>query len=337
MMRMSRHSSLSPLLVALAILNPVRLEADYPQHPRVEYLRTVPSVREFTKPRGFLSKLITWAAGQDDDKPELLRPYATTQDSTGRLLVADPGQHGVHIYDFERRKYQFLKGPRGRELESPIDLACDANDDIYVSDSVRKRIYVFDTRGRFLRMIGEGQPDARLERPTGMALDRVARRIYVTDTLRHQLIVFGTDGSLLRTIGRRGSAAGEFNFPTAVTLSAGKVYVVDALNFRVQAFTPDGRFINSFGQLGIQTGTLNRPKGIAADTDGNLYVVDALFETVQVFDPAGRLLYYFGSSGTGPGQFQLPTGIFIDRRNVIFVADSANRRVQVFRYRRAGQ
>lgn len=336
-MMMSRHRYLRLFLIATAALGQLPLEAATLSYPRVEYLKTVPSVREFTKPRGFFSKMLTWLAGPADDKPELLRPYATTHDSTGRLLVADPGQHGVHIYDFEKQKYRFLKGPRGKTLESPIDVACDVNDDIYVSDSVRKQIYVFDTRGRFLRMIGGSGPDARLQRPTGMALDRAARRIYVTDTLRHQLLVFGMDGSLIRAIGKRGPEAGEFNFPTAVTLSAGKVYVVDAMNFRIQAFTLDGQFLNAFGQLGIQSGTLNRPKGIAADTDGNLYIVDALFETVQVFDSGGRLLYYFGSTGTGPGQFQLPSGISIDNRNIIYVADSQNRRVQVFRYRRAGE
>jgi DNA-binding beta-propeller fold protein YncE len=322
-------------LAAAAI--PIPTLAAASAQPRVEYLRTVPSVKEFTKPRGFFSKMITLLAGPDEDKPELLRPYSTTQDSIGRLLVTDPGEHGVHIYDFEKRKYQFLNGPRGKRMASPIDVACDSNDDIYVTDSVRRQIYVFNVKGRFLRTIDGTSSDARLLRPTGIALDREARRIYVTDTLRHQLLVFGMDGSLIRAIGRRGREAGEFNFPTAVTLSGGKIYVVDAMNFRIQAFTMDGQFVSAFGQRGTQSGTLNRPKGIAADTDGNLYVVDALFETVQVFSPAGQLLYYFGSSGSEDGQFQLPSGISIDDRNRIYVADSQNRRIQVFRYRRAGQ
>ena len=315
----------------------VQLRTPAVGQPRIEYLRTVPSVREFTKPRGLLSKIVNWVAGPDNDKPELLRPFATAQDSVGRLLIADPGAHGVHIFDFEKRKYQFLKGPRGKQMESPIDVACDRNDDIYVSDSMRRRIYVFDQRGRFLRNIDGIGADARMQRPTGMALDRVARRIYITDTLRHQLLVLGMDGSLIRAIGARGSGPGEFNYPTAVTLSEGKVLVVDAMNFRIQTFTPEGQFVNAFGQLGSQSGTLNRPKGIAADTDGNIYVVDALFETVQVFDANGRLLYYFGSTGAEPGQFHLPSGIAIDERNRIYVADSQNRRVQVFLYRSAGK
>jgi sugar lactone lactonase YvrE len=339
---MVRHNYIRYLLIAAAWLLPIPAQAVAPARGTVQYLRTIPSVREFTKPRGFFSKLLTLVAGPADDKPEIMRPYATTLDSIGRLLVADPGQKGVHIYDFEKHKYQFLKGPRGRALESPMDVACDTNDDIYVTDSVRKQVYVFDLRGRFLRTIGGsgrpgGDPSAQLQRPTGMVLDRVARRLYLTDTLRHQVLVFGLDGSLIRAIGQRGTGPGEFNYPTALTLSAGKLYVVDAMNFRVQAFTPDGRFLNSFGKPGDQTGTLNRPKGIAADTDGNLYIADASFETVQVFDPDGHLLYYFGSTGTKPGQFQLPSGISITDRNIIYVADSLNRRVQVFRYTRPAQ
>jgi DNA-binding beta-propeller fold protein YncE len=300
----------------------------------VEYVRTIPSVHEFTKPRGFFSKLVQFVAGAPDEKPEVVRPYSTTHDSAGRLIVADPGIRGVHIYDFEKQKYQFLKGPRGNAFASPIDVACDAADNIYVTDSTRARIYVFDSKGKFLRFIGGTNQEPRLQRPTGMALDKAAKRIYLTDTLRHQVLVLGLDGSLIRAIGKRGKGDGEFNFPTALTLASGKLYVVDAMNFRIQTLTPDGKFVRSFGKPGDQSGTLSRPKGIAADSDGNLYVVDALFETVQVFSPEGQLLYYFGATGNKPGQFQLPTGISIDDRNVIYVADSYNQRVQVFRYRR---
>ncbi len=179
-----------------------------PQAP-IEYLRTVPSVREFTKPRSFFTKLLNFVAGPPEGRPELLRPYATTHDSAGRLLVADPGQQGIHIYDFEKHKYQFLKGPKGRLMASPIDVACDSDDNIYVSDSVRARIYVFDSRGRFLRTVGE----SRLVRPTGMALDRASRLIYLTDTLRHQVLVFRLDGGFVRAIGQARFRPGRIQFP----------------------------------------------------------------------------------------------------------------------------
>jgi sugar lactone lactonase YvrE len=297
---------------------------------RIDYSRTIPSVCEFTKPRSFWVKLVNLVAGPPENRPEIVRPYATTHDSTGRLLIADPGVRGIHIFDFEKHKYQFVKGPKRRELVSPIGVACDRNDDIYVTDSVRAAVYVFDTRGKFLRTLG----DSQLRRPTGLALDMKSRRLYLTDTLRHQVLILGLDGSLIRAIGRRGTGPGEFNFPTALTLSGSNLHVVDSMNFRIQTLTAEGAYLSSFGRIGTQTGTLNRPKGIAADADGNLYVADALFETVQVFSPQGALLYYFGASGSQSGQLQLPSGIEIDDRNVIYVADSLNHRVQVFRYRK---
>ena len=88
-------------LIALAG-EPLPARAPVVSHPRVEYLRMVPSVREFTKPRRFFSKIVSWPAGPDEEKPELLRPYATAQDSMGRLLVADPGEHGSPAYTISK-------------------------------------------------------------------------------------------------------------------------------------------------------------------------------------------------------------------------------------------
>jgi len=311
--------------------------ADAPVAPvgrgAIDYLRSIDSVREFSKPKSVWSKMLEWVAGPAET-PDLWRPYAVAQDSEGRLLVADPGARVVHIFEVEPPKYSYLAGGRREPFLSPVGVAVDGQDNIYVSDSVRARIYVFNKKGKFLRALGDPQRGTQFLRPTGLAIDSARRLIYLTDTLRHQVLVLDLGGAVLQTIGRRGSGPGEFNYPTALTLSRGQLYVVDAMNFRVQALTPEGQFLRSFGQLGNRTGTMNRPKGIAADSDGHLYVVDALFETVQVFDPEGRLLYYFGSTGRGPGEFVLPAGIYIGPRDTIYVADSYNRRVQVFRYRR---
>jgi sugar lactone lactonase YvrE len=299
----------------------------------IEYVRSIESVREFSKPRSIWGKLLERVAGPAET-PQLLRPYAVTQDSAGRLIVADTGQRVVHIFDFEHRSYRFIPGERRRPLGSPVGVAVDRSDNIYVSDSAQARILVFDRNGKFLRVIGDPARGVELRRPTGLAIDREQQLLYVCDTLRHEVLVLNLAGTLVRTIGRRGVGPGEFNFPTSLAISGETLYVVDAMNFRVQAFARNGRFLHSFGKLGHRTGTFNRPKGIAADNDGNLYIVDGLFETVQVFDPEGHLLYYFGSPGRGPGQFVLPAGIYIDPRNRIFVADTYNRRIQEFRYRR---
>lgn len=301
----------------------------------IVYLRTIDStsIRSFRQPRSLWGKLVAWVAGPAE-VPQLLRPYGLTEDNLGRLIVTDPGLGVVHIFDFERRRHDILQGTRQEPLVSPIGVAVDAGNNIYVSDSVRARILVFNAQGKLLRALGGGKDKVVLMRPTGLALDPARKILYVTDTLRHQVLLLGLEGQLLKVIGERGSAAGEFNFPTALTLAGGLLYVVDAMNFRIQIFTQEGEFVRHFGELGNQSGTMNRPKGVAVDSDGNLYVVDALFETVQIFDREGRLLYFFGSTGNGAGQFGLPSGIYIAPRDRIYVTDSLNQRVHIFRYRR---
>jgi len=306
----------------------------------VDYLRTIDTsqLEQFAKPRSFWGKMLEWVAGPAE-RPWLGRPYDLTEDSLGRLIISDPGQGVVHILDFERRTYAQISKAKRQRLLSPVGVAVDGDDNIYVADSELAAVFVFSRKGEFLRTLetrGKGR-ESLFQRPTGLALDAARRLLYVADTWSHQVLVLDLEGNALMTIGRRGAGPGEFNYPTSLALVGGELYVVDAMNFRVQVLAADGEFLRSFGELGNSTGTLNRPKGISVDGDSNVYVVDALFETVQVFDSQGQLLYYFGHGGRDEGGFTLPSGIYINPGNHIYIADSHNQRIQVFRYRRLGR
>jgi DNA-binding beta-propeller fold protein YncE len=300
----------------------------------VDYLRTIDSsaIKEFSAPRSFWGKLFEWVAGPSA-RPFFGRPYDLTEDTQGRLLVTDPALRLVHILDFERRRYDALTGSKRVPFISPIGIAVDTSDNIYVADSARACIYVFDKKGKFLRYLGRDRDDMNLKRPTGLAVDSEHGLLYIADTLRHQVLVFTLEGDPVKIIGHRGAGQGEFNFPAALTFAKGSLYVVDTMNFRIQVFTREGNFLDSYGQLSEQEHRFNRPKGIAVDTEGKVYVVDALLENVQVFDPKGRILLYFGSSGRMEGQFQLPSGIHVTSRDQIYITDSYNQRVQVFHAR----
>ncbi len=197
----------------------------------------------------------------------------------------------------------------------------------------RRALFVFDSNGKFAGEIGAAQ----LERPCGVAIDPVSRHIIVADAKAHQIVVLDADGRFVARVGRRGTALGEFNYPTYVALdSRRRLYVSDSLNFRVQLLVPDGdsyRALRAIGRQGDLVGYFAEPKGIAVDTEDHLYVIDAQFEIIEIFDDQGRVLMKFGEEGHGPGQFWLPTCLFIDGKNRIWVADSYNRRVQVFDYK----
>jgi DNA-binding beta-propeller fold protein YncE len=292
------------------------------------------SEREARGKPGFWTKVVNIVAGEPDYK-EMVRPYSIAVDSQGREIITDPGMGGIHIFDFAKQKYKFLSRPEaGKDpMLSPQCVAVDSEDNIYVTDSVTGKIFVFDRNGKLRHVLGSLHGgEGYFKRPTGIAVDSVAKRIYITDTLRNKVFVLDMDGNVLNTFGSRDVENLRFNFPTEILARESNVYVVDAMNFRVQILTASGEFGRSIGAISDSAGGFFRPKGIAIDSEGHLYVVDAYLNAVQVFDAEGNLLYYFGGSGTQLGQFQLPAGVFIDHKDRIYVVDSYNHRVQVFRY-----
>lgn len=296
--------------------------------------RSFSNEHEVKPNRGFFNKVVDVVVGAPDYK-SMVRPYSITTDSKGRIIISDPGAHGVHIFDFEKQKYKFLsrRDTDKDPLVSPQCVTVDAQDKIYVTDSEAGKIFVFDPSGRFERTIGSLKyGEGYFKRPTGIAVDSAAQRIYVSDTLRNQIFEMDLQGSVLKRIGQPGTGNGEFNFPTELRLYGDNLAVVDAMNFRVQVLNKDGEFQYAIGKIGDEVGAMFRPKGVAFDSEGHLYVVDGTWSVVQVFNRECQLLYYFGTLGTAPGTFQLPTGLRIDAQDRIYVVDSFNRRVEVFHY-----
>ncbi len=301
---------------------------------KLSFERTFNSEREVKPKKGFWNKLMDVVAGAPDYR-NMVRPYSITTDSKGRIIVTDPGAHGVHIFDFAKEKYRFLSRlDTARDpLVAPQCVTVDAQDNIYVTDSEAGKIFVFNSGGKFVRTIGSLRfGEGYFKRPTGIAVDSAAQRIYVSDTLRNQIFVMDMQGSVLKRIGKLGTGKGEFNFPTELRLSEDSLAVVDAMNFRVQVLNKNGEFQYAIGKTGDDVGAMFRPKGVGFDSEGHLYVVDGMWSVVQVFNREGQLLYYFGQLGNAPGAFQLPTGLRIDGQDRIYVVDSFNRRVQVFHY-----
>lgn len=298
-----------------------------PDIARVKYVASISGPSDIGAGPSILGRVFGFIAGRRL-QPRLLRPSAVTSTANGAIVVADPGQQMVHVFDPARRRYSYLDPA---PFASPVGLAA-AGDLIYVADSGRRRVFVYGGDGRLRRTLGVVNGEPIFVRPTAVAVDHDGRLV-VLDAGGCSVTVMSPDGAVERVFGRRGSAPGEFNVPTHMTLGRdGRLYVVDAMNARVQVFERDGTLAGGFGRRGNGSGDLDKPKGIALDGDGHVYVVEGLHDVLQVFDKSGRLLLVVGASGSGSGQFALPSGLHIDDGGRIFVADSLNGRVQVFQY-----
>lgn len=307
--------------------DPVLFWPPPPQTPRIQYLRSISGPVDIGVKKSWFKKAMDIIFGKENMEEKMLRPYGVFADSD-RLYVTDPGAHLVHIFDMKEREYLQIKDVKGDELVSPIGIAVDRGGEIYLTDSMLKRVFVFDKEGRYLKDIGDSE---LFLRPAGISIYK--DRIYVIDTHAHHVLVFKKkDGELLFYFGQNGAEKGEFNYPTNIFVRDGLIYITDFMNFRVQIFGEDGDFISTFGRLGDGSGDLSKPKGIAVDSEGHIYVADAHFDGIQIFDRDGRLLLGFGSTGRKVGEMLLPAGVFIDGKDMVYVADSYNNRVQIFQY-----
>jgi sugar lactone lactonase YvrE len=303
-----------------------------PSWPRGEQ-RRIAWLGEITGPeslgieRGLLARFWNFVTGREEVEG-LYRPAGVAVDGGGRIAIADPGRHVVHLFDPAKREARRLRGPEGARLAYPVAVAFVGRT-LLVADAEAATVRAYDEAGRPVPSPVALPP---LVRPAGLAVDEARGRVYLSDSASHVVHVLPlAAGGEARTLGGRGDGKGQFNFPTHLALDgAGRLVVCDALNFRVQVFGADLEPQGGFGQNGDGLGDLARPKGIVVDREGVVFVLEGYHDVIQAFEAHGRLLGVFGGSGVQPGRFWLAGGMALDGRGRLYVADTYNARVQVF-------
>jgi len=133
--------------------------------------------------------------------------------------------------------------------------------------------------------------------------------------------------------GKKGTGAGEFNFPIGIAItSADVILIADHYNHRVQKFDRDGKLLGHFM-------VLPNPGGIALDKEGIVYIShfptsvkskESSPDRVTVYSAAGKLLHEWGKTGRGQGEFNYPGGMAVAQDGRLYIADQTNHRIQVF-------
>ena len=281
---------------------------------------------DFGIKRSWWKTAIGFLTGNDRHDLVFIKPTGVCLDESGNLCVTDTGSKTVWFFNAEKKSYKHWNRIGKLAFSSPVAVA-KKDGVFYVADSGLGAVIAFNQKGKLLFTITDG-----LKRPSGLTI--IEQSLYVIDAALHRVEIFDLQGRYLYGFGERGTANGEFNYPTHIASThdtTPSLYVTDAMNFRIQQVDTKGRPLQSVGSIGNATGSFSRPKGVATDSEGNLYVVDALFDNIQIFDNQGRFLMHWGENGTDPGYFWLPRGIAVDTHDRIWVADTYNRRIQVFK------
>jgi DNA-binding beta-propeller fold protein YncE len=295
-----------------------------PEQARIRYLRSVSGPHDWGIERSFFRRLADALSGRDEEsfqrpsavaerdgvlyvadpgaqalwildaprsryakvtqagKQALVSPVALALGPDGGVLVADTYLKTVFLLD---RDGALVRSFATQGLERPAGLAWDASArQLYVLDSLRHRIMVFDGNGALLRNIGEnGNGNGQFNHPTHLALDANGE-FMVTDALNFRVQFIDRNGRFLGKFGQNGNGTGDFASPKGIAAdSEGHYYVVDALFDVVQIFDRQGRLLLAFGEHGAKAGQFSLPGGIFISADDKMYVADAYNRRVQVF------------------------------------------------------
>jgi sugar lactone lactonase YvrE len=253
-----------------------------------------------------------------------------------RIYVAQTaGDKTVKIVDGRGTPIGDMKPPAIPASDHvPVYVAVNpANGDVYVSDRVTAKIYVYSADGVYRRTFDPGK-DRNSWLPLGIGFGGDGT-MYVTDlSMPMKVHQFAPDGAWVRTI----QPDNPFSYPNGIWPDTkGNIYVSDSNNGRLRVFAADGREEGGIPR-GARAGDLGLPRGVTVDDESRVYVVDTSAHAVQVYKALGpddrRPGYVgnFGGQGSADAQFEFPNGVAVDARGHVIVTDLANNRVQVWSY-----
>ena len=205
-------------------------------------------------------------------------------------------------------------------LSRPTDVAVDDDGNIYIADSGKHRILVFDGDGRYVTKFGvAGKGKGQLWFPGGIAVDKDGN-IFVLCKPLNKVVIFGSN--------RRPKWEIDVTNPEAVRVANNRLYITTDRGIMIG--TLKGEPISSFGRRGKAKGQVDMPSGIAVDKKGNVYVADSLNYRVQAFNTDGESVWILGvPPPVEHGEiyyrsrtFGLPAGMVLADDGLLYVVDA---------------
>jgi DNA-binding beta-propeller fold protein YncE len=275
-----------------------------PDEPRIQYLTSFGLETDL----GGGSKVTNFLIGQQRPSHFIWKPYGLAM-RDGKVYVCDTQLASISVSDLRRRKMRDIAPEGLAAMRLPVSVAVDERGQVYVSDTVRGQVLIYDQQDHLVEALGKKDE----MKPCGLAL--AGDRLYVTDLKSSSVRVYSKAGRQLLFQIPRGPVDEKSRLyqPTNLAVDpGGRVCVSDTGGFCVKVYDLEGNHLRTVGDMGVAPGQFALPKGLAVDRQGRIYVIDAAAAVVQIFDAEGRLLMFFGDArSSGEAGLYLPAAITI--------------------------
>ncbi len=242
-------------------------------------------------------------------------------DLESNLYLIDT-QNKIRVMDKDfKEKFQI-----GQKGMSPKGIVVSQTKKIYVIDSGKNQVLIFDVEGKFINSFGrKGSERGQFNAPQSIAMDKNGN-FYIADTNNFRIQIYSQDGIFKDTFGKRGMGEGDFQMISDIALdSQGNIYILDEKANCVKKFNSEGNFIVTFGK-----GKFLKPKDLFIDAQDVLYILDAGNQKVWLFNTSGEELAAFGSGGKEKINLVNPETLTLDNEGNIYIGNSAGRGQQFF-------
>lgn len=226
-----------------------------------------------------------------------------------QLLVCDQGWPDVIAIDLLTGR-SLTWSDRENPPRCPVDVAVDEDGRVYVADTTRHAVLVYDSKGEFIQEITPSADPQRRFRPCAVLVR--ADMLYIGNLGDRRVDRYDlTAGRWLEAI-TPPPAARSMVAPTGLAMdAAGVLLIVDAVQSFVWRLAPTGEWLPPLGKPGRLAGEFVRPKQIITTPSGLILVSDAGRQSVLVFDGDGRHLFEIHERENGWRGFTLPMGLVV--------------------------
>jgi uncharacterized protein (TIGR03663 family) len=162
-----------------------------------------------------------------------------------------------------------MTGLKPDDFYGPRGIAVANDGTVYVADTGHKRIQVFDSKGDFLRSIGQaGSAPGQLNEPSSVAVDP-AGHLFVADFWNARVQEFDSSGAYVSSFPVTAWQGG-YDEPQLAVGPGGRLFVPDPAGARMLVYSSDGKPLYAWG--GTQ---FAKPVSVVVDSAGQAFVADS--------------------------------------------------------------